>query len=90
MQELFLVENMNDGFHKYDLGKEEDSYIRYVTDEELRQIIKLAIDMLEEMKVINNSGVNRTAFDKILNEEKAKEENLKIKLKYLLQTPKKI
>lgn len=75
MQELFLVENMNDGFHKYDLGKEEDSYIRYVTDEELRQIIKLAIDMLEEMKVINNSGVNRTAFDKILNEEKAKGEN---------------
>ena len=75
MLDLFLVEKMDDGFHKYELGSEEDSYIRYVTDKELMEIIKLAIDMLEEMKVMNNSGVDRSELDRILEEEKAREEN---------------
>lgn len=80
MLELFRVEKMEDGYHKYQLGNAENSYIRYITNEELRAIIKLAIDLLEEMKVINNAGVNRTEYDRILEEEKVKEkeENLAI------------
>ena len=75
MLDLFCVAQMDDGFHKYEFGGEEDGYTRYVTNEELMQIIKLAIDMLEEMKVINNNGVNRKEFERIYTEVQAKEEN---------------
>lgn len=75
MRELFCVEKIDDGYHKYELGNEEDSYIRYITDDELRGIIKLSVDMLEEMKVINNNSVDRTEFDRIREEEKARDEN---------------
>ncbi len=75
MLEMFRVEKMDDGYHKYQFGHEEDIYIRYVTNNELREAIKLAIDMLEEMKIINNSGVNRTELNRILEKEKAREEN---------------
>lgn len=75
MKDLFCVEKMDDGFHKYELGKKEDSFIRYITDEELKLIIKLAIDMLEEMKVINNNGVDRVQLESMHKEEAAKEDN---------------
>lgn len=75
MQELFLVKKMDDGFHKYSLGNENETYIRYITDEELWKIIKLAIDILEEMKVINNSGVDRKGLERIYEEVRSKEEN---------------
>ena len=69
---------MENGYHKYKFSNAENSYIRYTTNKEFRAIIKLAIDLLEKMKVINNVGVNQTEYDRMLKEEKVreKEENL--------------
>ena len=44
-----------------------------MTDQELKETVKLTIDLLEELKSINNNGVDKTTFESLLTESKSQE-----------------
>ena len=52
-------EKIEEHFYKYEVQLQNFRFITYMSDEELEQSIKLTIDLLEEMKVINNDGMDK-------------------------------
>ena len=60
--EQFRQEEVEKGFYKYEVQLREIKFVTGMSDEELKQSAKLTIDLLEEMKEINNSGMDRETF----------------------------
>ena len=50
-------EEMEEHFYKYEVQLQNIRFITYMSDEELELSIKMTIDLLEEMKEINNEGL---------------------------------
>lgn len=57
-------EAMEEHFYKYEVQLQNLRFITYMSDEELERSIKLTIDLLEEMRVINNDGMDEKEFRK--------------------------
>lgn len=62
--EQFRQDAVKEGFYKYEVQLQNLRFITYMSNEELEQSIKLTIDLLEEMKVINNGGMDEKEFRK--------------------------
>ena len=59
-------------FYEFIVTIEDVRFRTYLSDQELREAITCSIDLLEELKAINNGGLDSVHFDK-LKEEKRKE-----------------
>lgn len=55
----------HDNLYKYDVTIHEVRFITAMTDEELRESARLTIDMLEELKKLNNNGLTKEKFDEM-------------------------
>ena len=64
----FRREEIEEGFHKYEVVLQDIKFVVGMTDEELRKAIGLAIDFLEEMKEMNNNGLNKEALERVIEE----------------------
>ena len=62
--EQFRKEAMEENFYKYEVQLQNLRFITYMSDEELERSIKLTIDLLEEMRAINNDGMDEKEFRK--------------------------
>jgi len=69
----FRKEEVEPGYHKYDVVLQIYKFITYMTEEELKQSAKLTVELIEEMKKINNGGMNKPAFEHLIEELEAKE-----------------
>jgi len=69
----FRKEEVEPGYHKYEVVLQIYKFITYMTEEELKQSAKLTIDLIEEMKKINNGGMDKLAFERLVEEVEAKE-----------------
>ena len=50
-------EEMEENFYKYEVQLQNVRFLTYMSDEELESSITMTIDLLEEMKKINNEGI---------------------------------
>lgn len=66
--EQFRQDAIEESFYKYEVQLQDLRFITNMSDEELERSIKLTIDLLEEMKAINNSGMDGTVFRKKVTE----------------------
>lgn len=82
--EEILVEAINDKFRKEELSENYFKYIvelqsnKFVTEmsvDEVEESAKLTVDILEELKNINNSGINRAELEKIEKEKERKDDD---------------
>ena len=66
----FLVEDfsLEADLCKYEVKLQEQRFVTYMTDEELKKAAEYAIDVLEELKSINNSGIDKNALTQFENE----------------------
>ena len=64
----FRKEMVENGFYKYEVVLQNIRFITYMTDDELRLSAGYAVDLLEELKNINNNGINRKLYELILEE----------------------
>lgn len=53
----FRQEEVEPGYHKYEVVLQIYKFITYMTEEKLKQSAKLTIDLVEEMKKVNNNGM---------------------------------
>lgn len=72
--EAFRKDEVEKDFHKYVVNLQDYKLITYMTDEELRLSIKLSVDLIEELKVINNIGLDKEAFEEVVSKIKMTEE----------------
>ena len=63
----FMSDNIpvRNGLYKYDVMIQEQRFITYMTDAGLREAARYALELLEELKNINNSGMNKAAFEEL-------------------------
>lgn len=57
-------EELEERFYKYEVQLQNIRFVTYMSDEELELSVKMTIDLLEEMKVINNDGMVEQEFRK--------------------------
>lgn len=72
----FRKDKIEDNFYRYEVELQELKFVTYMTDEELRLSTKLTIDLLEEMKEINNNGMNRQRFGEVVAENKTQKDEV--------------
>lgn len=65
VKEQFQKEKVEDEYYQYDVILQNIQFRTYMSHEELEQAATYAVDILEEMKSINNKGVNRIKFEEI-------------------------
>lgn len=68
--DCFRKEKLEDGFYKYEVPLQEIRFVTAMTDEELRDSARLTIDLMEELKNINNNGFDKAAFAKVDQDSK--------------------
>ena len=71
----FRREEVEENFYKYEVVLQDIKFVTYMSDKELRLSVGLAIDLLEELRQINNSGINRQVFEQIVKENEEENEN---------------
>lgn len=54
----FQKEVVEEDFYKYEVQLQSIKFVTYMSNEELEKSIELTIDLLEELKNLNNSGMN--------------------------------
>lgn len=66
----FLIENDfgETDLHRYEMILQERHFLVCICDEELELAAKFAIEILEEMKNLNNAGFGRAEFQRIVRE----------------------
>lgn len=57
-------EKIGDHFYRYDVKIQNIKFVASLTDDELKESASLALDALEELKSINNGGIDGEAFVK--------------------------
>ena len=68
--ESFQKETVEEGFYKYEVQLNSIKFVTYMSNEELEKSIELTIDLMEELKDINNGGMNAQRLkEKITNIE---------------------
>ncbi len=61
----------------YNLSFQDKPFQVAVTDSELKDVVMIAIEIVEELKSINNAGMNRTAFEQLDKEVEAETSAIK-------------
>lgn len=75
--EQFQKEMIEKDFYKYEVQLQSIKFVTYMSYDELEKSIELAIDLLEEMKNVNNNGMNKQMLkEKIDNIEAEHQEEL--------------
>ena len=68
--ENFQKEVIEEDFYKYEVQLQSFKFVTYMSNEELGKSIELTIDLLEELKDLNNNGMNAQMLqEKITNIE---------------------
>lgn len=68
--------NMIEGnYYKYEVVLQNINFVTYMTDDELKLSAQLAIDLLEELKEINNSGMDKKRFEQLIAKSEREEKN---------------
>lgn len=68
VKEQFQKEKIEGKYYQYDVDLKNIQFRTYMTHKELKQAASYAVDILEELKAINNNGVNRAKFEEIKEE----------------------
>jgi len=71
----FQKEELEDGYYLYEVKLQDAVFITSMRDDQLRTASQYAIDILEEFKRINNSGMNRVKFNSLVEEVKKSSQN---------------
>ena len=56
---------ISDGYYQYKVILQKRKFLTDMTDQELKDTVHLAIDLMEELKEINNSGLSKEKFEKV-------------------------
>lgn len=73
----FRRDMIEGGYYRYEVEIQSIEFVTEMEDGELRDSIRLTIDLLEELKSINNDGLDKETFENLLAEAKCPEnENL--------------
>ena len=59
IQEHFLVEKMDDGFHKYHVPLQDVTFETFMSDEELEKACEYTFNVMKELHEINESGITK-------------------------------
>lgn len=62
---------ISDEYYQYEVILQKRKFITDMTDKELKDTVHLAIDLMEELKDINNNGLNEERFEDYLKEVSA-------------------
>lgn len=87
--EHFKKEQLEDGLWRYEFALKGDAFESYMSEDEIRESARITVDLLEELKRINNDGMDRPAFQQIV-EETGGLDDPKRKIINILQTFEKI
>lgn len=66
--EEYRKTKISDGFYQYKVILQNRKFLTDMTDQELKDTVHLAIDLMEELKDINNNGLNEEKFETYLKE----------------------
>ena len=64
----YRKEMVESDFYKYEVIIQNIKFITYMTEDELKLSAGFAVDLLEELKNINNNGINRKVYEQIMRE----------------------
>lgn len=70
--EQLRCEMIEENYYKYNVKLQNIEFWTAMTDEELRESIKLVVDILEELKLINSNGMTREVLTKLEEEASVK------------------
>lgn len=76
-------DKVKDNIYKYEVVLQQVKFVTYMTDEEVRAAVGLAIDLLEELKEINNSGMDKAAYEKLVAKIESEEKKEELKFIYI-------
>ncbi len=65
IKEQFQKDKVEGEYYQYEVFLQNIHFRTYMSHKELAQTASYTVDIMEEMKEINNSGVNRTKFEEI-------------------------
>ena len=71
----FKREELTEDFFKYEVELQGSKFVTVFSDDELKKAAKLAVDVIEELKEINNNGINKTEVEKIVGKIKESKES---------------
>lgn len=66
--EEYRKAKISDGYYQYKVILQNREFLTDMTDHELRDTVHLAVDVMEELKDINNNGLNEEKFETYLKE----------------------
>ena len=69
----FRKDMIEEGYYRYEVEIQFIHFKTDMTDQELKETVKLTIDLLEELKNINNEGLDKENFEDLLAEAKRPE-----------------
>lgn len=65
VDEEFRLEKLSDNYFKYKVELQGIEFITDMSIDEIAESAKLTVDILEELKTINNSGLNKSELERI-------------------------
>ena len=66
--EEYRKTKISNGYYQYEVILQKRKFLTDMTDQELKDTVHLAIDLMEELKEINNSGLSKEKFENHLKE----------------------
>lgn len=69
----FRRDRIEENYYRYEVEIQTIKFVTEMEDGELRDSIRLTIELLEELKNINNNGLNKITFENMLTEAKSQE-----------------
>ena len=72
----YRKEMVESDFYKYEVIIQNIKFITYMTDDELKMSAGLAVDLLEELKNINNNGISRKEYEQIMRETEKRKRHI--------------
>lgn len=69
----FRRDMIEGGYYRYEVEIQSIEFVTEMEDGELKESVSLTIDLLEELKNINNNGLHKEQFEEMLIEAKSQE-----------------
>ena len=66
--EHFKKEQLENGLWRYEFALKGDGFESYMSEDEIRESARITVDLLEELKRINNDCIDKPAFQQIMDE----------------------
>lgn len=67
--EAFRTEKIKENYYKYSVKLQDIIFVTDMTDDELKESINIACDVMEELKKINNEGMDKKKLKEIQDKE---------------------